>query len=252
MADTTFAQAVVQTARGSRLLKPAPAFAARQLSGGAHAYELRGSGATVHIRHRARDVAILAEVFSAGTYEPPAPVNDLLAGSITVTDLGGNVGLFGVFARQRWTVGRMLTLEPDPDNLRLLQATARNTTRWEVLAAAASVSVGEMQFAAGMESESRQARNGEASITVPTVDVFEIPPCDLLKIDIEGGEWPILTDPRLPSLRARVIVMEWHETGCPETDPPVFAERLLVAAGYGNVEHRPGRFTSNGMLWAWR
>jgi FkbM family methyltransferase len=185
MADTVVAQTLVQTARGARVLTPAYRFAAGQLTskGAAAGYRLRASGAAVHLRHRARDVAILSEVFPAGTYEPPGPADALLEGPIAVIDLGGNVGLFGVFARERWDVERMATLEPDPANLQLLQATARGIAGWQVVGAAASTEAGEMRFVDGMESESRAARPGETGIVVPAVDVFELPGCDLLKID---------------------------------------------------------------------
>ena len=80
----------------------------------------------------------------------------------------------------------------------------------EVVDAAVSNRVGQMRFVTGRFSESRAARDDESAIAVPTVDLFDQPPVDLLKMDIEGGEWPILEDARLPGLAARAIVMEWH------------------------------------------
>lgn len=247
LADKGAAQFVVQTARAASVLDRAPRVIAGQITGREQRHALRHGG-TVTVRHRTRDIAILNEIFAAGTYAPPNGLS--LAGPITVTDLGGNIGLFGAYARQQWNVARMVSVEPDPDNLRLLRATA--TGNWEVIPAAASTAEGTMRFRAGRLSESREAQAGEEFVTVQRIDVFDLPACDLMKIDIEGGEWPILTDSRLGGLPARAVVMEWHALGCPDGDPSRFAERLLDAAGFGNVAHRPGRWASNGTLWAWR
>ena len=90
------------------------------------------------------------------------------------------------------------------------------------------------------------------TITVRTVDFFdEDHDVDLLKMDIEGGEWSILTDPRSSSLKADVLVLEWHALGCPESDAHTAATRFVQAAGYDHLEDVEVG-TYNGVLWAWR
>jgi len=74
---------------------------------------------------------------------------------------------------------------------------------------------------------------------------------DVMKMDIEGGEWAVLTDARLSDLGADALVLEWHARGCPEGDAHAATIRLLNAAGYSRlqeVESGP----DNGLLWAWR
>ena len=220
--------------------------------GTAGRYRLRRNGAHVHVRHRTRDLDILAEIFTSESYEPPARVAPLLAGPLRVGDLGGNVGLFGVWALERWAVAELRSYEPDPANARLLAATAQPFRQWAVVEAAVGNTECTMRFAPGMLSESRAAQDGEGAITVPVIDLFAEPSADLLKMDIEGGEWPILSDPRLARLGAQVIVMEWHALGCPDPDPAQHASRLLARAGYVHQHHGPARFASNGTLWAWR
>jgi FkbM family methyltransferase len=204
----------------------------------------------VHVRHRTRDIAILAEIFTAGTYQPPAALD--LNGPLRIMDLGGNVGLFGLYALQRWNVASLRSYEPDPANAQLLKATARHHDQWDVIESAVSNATGEMRFAVGRYSESRAATDDEEAITVPVVDLFDEPAADLWKIDIEGGEWPILTDPRLPELQARTVVLEWHARQSPEPDAPGHASRLLADAGFVHQYHEPRRFDSNGLLWTWR
>ena len=70
-------------------------------------------------------------------------------------------------------------------------------------------------------------------------------------MDIEGGEWPILNDPRLAELRARAIVLEWHAVGCPEPDARAAALARLATAGYVGL-HESEDFGYRGLVWAWR
>jgi len=250
-ADTPIAQRMIQTGRALRLLEPAGSVLTGR-KGTVGQYRLRDGGAELHLRRRSRDLDILAEIFTAGSYEPPTEVAPLLDGPLRVADLGGNVGLFGAWALQRWEVESLRSYEPDPANAELLSATARPFPSWEVMKVAVGNAAGSLRFAAGMLSESRAAAEGEDWVEVPVVDFFAEPDADLVKIDIEGAEWPLLSDPRMAALSARVIVMEWHALGCSEPDPPDAATRLLARAGYHGQYLIPGRFASCGTLWAWR
>lgn len=245
-------QHAIQTGRAVRLVERPVGFAVSQATRRHRRYQLR-NGLAVMVRHRTRDVPILVEIFSRGTYEPPPGVD--LAGPLRVLDCGGNVGLFGAYALGRWDVGQLVSFEPDPMNYQLLEVVARRArwtrdARWMTERAAVGNHEGTMRFLAGHHSESREARAGEPSITVRLVDVFDRAPCDLLKIDIEGGEWPILTDPRLAGF-ARVIVLEWHAHECPEPDALGMAQRLLRDAGYVR-QRETHEHDGNGILWGWR
>lgn len=272
-------QHLVQTARGARVVREPLRFAIRQLIiPGTGEYRLRGSGERIFLRHEraltaaraaaapAADVHILNEIFG-GTggqyaYDPPPPLADAFAAGHPrkVMDLGGNIGLFGADALGRWPGTTIHSYEPDPANLRLLtRVVAVNGlgSRWAVTGAAVASHTGEMTFVADRFAESHLATDtdeptGAATVTVPTVDLFEEDhDVDLMKMDIEGGEWSILTDARLPTLKADVIVLEWHAAGCPEPDPREAAARLLRAAGYGRIEEVEVG-TYNGVMWAWR
>ena len=74
---------------------------------------------------------------------------------------------------------------------------------------------------------------------------------DLLKLDVEGAEWPILGDPRFVADPPRVVAMEYHAIGAPGPDPRAEAERLLRAAGLQTADIRRHAH-GDGMLWAWR
>ena len=71
----------------------------------------------------------------------------------------------------------------------------------------------------------------ESATTLPAADVFPyLEGADLVKIDIEGGEWPILSDPRFAELEARALVLEYHPHLCPGPDPRECADGLLARA----------------------
>jgi FkbM family methyltransferase len=254
--DAPLARQVIQTGRAARALRPAGRFVVNQRHRATvDQYRLRGTEAAVYLRRRTRDVDILAEIFTEGSYEPPPQVESLLRGPLSILDLGANVGLFGLYALQRWLGSALESFEPDPENYALLARTAAPHPRWRTNACAVSNDVEPIRFAIGQYAEGRAAVGQDDAITVPCADLFALTgsrPFDLVKMDIEGGEWPILTDARLARWPARVVVMEWHEHRCPHPSPRAYARDLLAGAGFVRQWHQPGRFASNGLLWAWR
>jgi FkbM family methyltransferase len=230
----------------------------RPLGGQVAVHTLRGSGRRVALRRGTPDIFTLYETHAAGSYVPPpaaAAALDALGRPPRIVDLGANIGLFALYALGRWPGAEVTSFEPDPDNLAILRrnAGASPDARWEVVPAGASTADGTMPFMTGHFAVSRAADAGDAgSTTVPTRDVMPLlAGCDLLKMDIEGGEWPILADPRLADLGAAVVVMEFHAWGAPGGDPAAAARAALEGAGYvvGPVrDEEPG----SGTIWAWR
>jgi len=74
---------------------------------------------------------------------------------------------------------------------------------------------------------------------------------DLAKVDIEGGEWAILGDPRLAAITPEAMVLEYHPYVCPTADPGRYATDCLTSAGY-EVEQTLEFAGDHGLLWAWR
>jgi hypothetical protein len=73
----------------------------------------------------------------------------------------------------------------------------------------------------------------EATITVPARDVFGyLEDVDILKIDIEGGEWALLDDPRFADVSPELLFLEYHPHLCPSADPRGRALRALRQGGY--------------------
>jgi FkbM family methyltransferase len=213
-------------------------------------YRLRESGVAVAIRHHTGDVMVLDEIFSQREYEPPSGIEFPKVES--AVDLGANIGLFGAWLLGRFPEAHVVAYEADPGSAAVHRRTIAANGRedqWRLVEAFAGTSAGTTGFAAGLHAVSHE---GEG-IEVPVVDVLpELADADLVKIDIEGAEWPILADPRFRELRADLVVLEYHAEGCPEPDPAGVAERALADAAF-DVYHagRKPAFGA-GILWGVR
>ena len=223
-------------------------------------YMLRDGGAAVLLRHHTDDTGVFAEIFRAEYYALPEGVSaDLrsLGSRATFVDLGANVGLFGAWVLTHFPTARVIAFEPDPASLRRLSEVINMNglaDAWTVVPACASNLKGMTAFAATGTSTSRMAETGsaDANTEVPVVDVFQyLDVVDVIKMDIEGGEWNILLDPRWPAVSARAVVMEYHPQGCPGLDAHELACQRLQAAGFV-VESVTHNAAGHGMLRAVR
>jgi hypothetical protein len=58
----------------------------------------------------------------------------------------------------------------------------------------------------------------------------------LIKVDIEGGEWELVRDPRFTRLRAPALVIEYHPLYWQDADARHELSQALDAAGYSMSE----------------
>jgi len=248
---------VISTGLRSTTVRARARFVARELAGrdGVFAYQLRGSGRQIFLRHGTADIVTLDEVLYRRDYELPGDVEGFLheLGRPPVAlDLGANIGLFGVFFLERFPQARIVAIEADERNvsvLRLCVGANGGERNWRIIPAAATTFDGTVRFVSGEYSLSRIGEEGQP------VDAVDVLPCladsDIAKIDIEGGEWAILADLRLAGTTTRAIVLEYHPYLCPEPDPRVAATHMLAEAGFEVVpvhhyEH------GHGVLWGVR
>jgi len=246
----------VALALRARCVRESLRFVARELlrSRALGRYRTRASGLPVVIRHSSADVVTLGEIFHLPDYEPPPQVAALLDGRpLRILDLGANVGLFGVFAAGRWPDAAVTAVEPDLANLAILRQCmqlAGRGEKWQLVAAAAADHDGSVPFESGGESLSRIAPGAAGSVAA--IDVLaRLPGVDLLKMDIEGGEWAILDDPRFVAAPPPVTVLEYHPHLCPHADPRAAVEAVFARAGQ-RTQTIFARADGHGMLWAWR
>lgn len=221
-------------------------------------FYLKVSGRRIYIRSGTADVFTLYETHSKKIYEPPIDVKRTLARIDTplrILDLGGNIGLFALEAIRMWPDSSVVSFEPDPENFSLLNKNyeANPGVKWQIINAAAAVKDGRMPFVTGYFAASRMPSGGDEKATqVAMVDIFPyLETCDLLKIDIEGGEWAILQDNRLNTLKATAVVLEYHPWGCPFKNPEKAAREAFERIGFrvGPAEELE---EEAGTFWAWR
>lgn len=154
----------------------------------------------------------------------------------TVIDLGGNVGRFARLAAERvGPTGRVITVEPHPENLAVLRNTCRGLENVVVVEGAVVDSEGSDRLKINPDNYGghRMLRGNEAidqgsepeTITVDTYtldglcDEYGIEQLGFLKIDIEGGEVGALRGgSRTLQSTDRVMVEAYHGNPDPENE----------------------------------
>jgi FkbM family methyltransferase len=244
-------------------------------------YQLRGSRLLAQVRHPLLDMWGVEEMFRFRVYDPPPPVTRAMASlgrPPRIVDLGAHVGFFGLFMLRLFPDAGITSFEPDPRNVRILRRCIEANAlqdRWQVVEACAATSDGTAEFSSSFHLSRRAPDSdhaldhlhrriggafpfleGSALLTaerqqVRCVDVFPfLPDADLVKMDIEGSEWEILSDSRLDELTASAVVLEYHSTDGAGADAEEFVRRALGRAGYETGG--PLRADGTGVIWAWK
>jgi FkbM family methyltransferase len=247
----------VAAALRARAVRPSLPFLLGELRGrGERDYAIRAGGVPVHIVHGSSDAATMDQAFFSRAYEPSAPAAaalDALGRPPRILDLGANIGMFSVWASRRWPGAHLTAVEPLPRNVAQLRRNlelALPPGTHDVVVAAATTSDGELTFGGGDFTQGHILDDGSEGIRVAARDTFALADgVDLLKLDIEGAEWPILADPRFAELRAPVVMLEHHNEGAPAgRTPEESAEQALRDAGY-EVVRTVVEFPGAGVVW---
>ncbi len=169
----------------------------------------------------------LSRHFVSETYEPEVwrVIMSRIQIGDTVAEVGASIGIYTLaLAARAGANGSVVAFEPDPESAAELEANIA-VNRWQnrvtVIRAAAGDGCGQVRFAAarGMESHIAVDRGeiSARSISVPLVtldSVFPTSPVNLLKIDVEGFEEPVLRGAQRlladPARRPRAIIVEVH------------------------------------------
>jgi FkbM family methyltransferase len=184
------------------------------------------------------DLLVLEQVFLDGEYrvEPIAP------DSIEyIVDLGSNIGVTAMFWAQRYPKARMVLVEPDPDNFKLLERnTAAFKDRCQLFNVAVSNRRGVTSFFHSEREYGHSLVKGDDSVsetvvrTLTVSDLIEeagFPRVDLLKMDIEGGETIVMPTIASWKYAPRYLIAELH----PPYDFDTFTEHCR-AVGLRAVE----------------
>lgn len=198
----------------------------------------------------ATDAWTATEVFLLESYASPKPIRNVNR----IVDMGANVGYSVLYFARCYPGARIEAFEPHPAHIIQLKANLSANSLFDAVTV--------HPYAAGCSEQRLFLTDNEAEsklITEPAGRVLEVQvvdwfafasgqKIDLLKMDIEGGEYPILFDPRFEHLKIPYIVLEWHTT----TEKPHADHEItdrLVSLGY-HVYHRQIPNCRFGLLWA--
>lgn len=179
-------------------------------------------GLTITMRQNYGDAMTIAEIFLDDCYvrDLPRPHNFPV-----VIDLGGFIGDFSLYAVKRLNARRVIVCEPSPRNWELLlKNIASNGYGDRIQAVNKAVTDGRdvmMDIDAPDESQCMVSAYFQSERPLSSVrgislgqlfKDYEIESVDLLKMDVEGGEYAILQSTPVEVLkRVRNIVFEYHD-----------------------------------------
>lgn len=231
-------------------------------------------GAALQVRLR-QHLGLVAR--GAKSYESPyvRALRSIIREGETVFDVGANIGFYTVlFSRWVGPKGRVFAYEPDPDNLSLLHRNlalndCRNATVREVAMGSAQgdsvfsrdpstgatghlgkgVTYGETLFGAGREFL--------MSVKTETLDAEALASArpDVVKLDIEGGEYEVLRGGSRVLKEERPLVISelsaWADDGAYGKTRAELAVELLQDTGYLILDLDTGREVRAGGARAW-
>lgn len=195
------------------------------------------------------DYGVAWDIYLRGCYECPEALQDVRR----VVDLGANVGYSCLFWCRQYPECHVKAFEPHPLHLKAIQRQLSENDllgRVEVL----PVAVGTRNQRMYLEDagSSSTVTDRQSLYQVQVADLFQIltGAIDILKIDIEGGEYELLDDPRFHELNVRVLVVEWHKTP-DRSDGRMWCIERLHNLGYRTqigLETLPAA----GLIWGFR
>lgn len=147
-----------------------------------------------------------------------------------IVDAGANVGLASIYLANRFSQARIFAIEPELSNFRLLERNVRQYDNVTPIRAALwstnttidliDPGMGHWGFQVIDAGQASAAERIDKVVGI-TVDEFmnnhKIDHIDVLKIDIEGAEKEVFTDPSKWIDRVSVLIVELHErykVGC--------------------------------------
>ena len=147
-------------------------------------------------------------------------LNDFATDAVApvIVDCGANIGYTTLHYKRRFQAARIISFEPDPQFLPLLQVNLQRNgaSDVQIVPAAAWIRDGEASWIMEGRDGSRLAAGDSSAHTavVRTVDLraFLADPVDLLKLDIEGAEFDVV--PHLAPVLHQVqnVIIECHIT----------------------------------------
>lgn len=164
------------------------------------------------------DQSVFEEIFKDRLYRAAEPI---LKQAKTIIDVGAHIGFFAIYARALNPAAKIFCLEPEPENFVLLEKNLQqNKIKAKIFQTALSADEKDETdlYISENSHNHTTVQSNLKSIKVKAVTVSnffaknKIIGADVVKLDIEGGEFPILSswDENVYK-KIKSIVMEYHE-----------------------------------------
>ncbi len=176
------------------------------------------NGLKIKLRTNSTDLQAFANVWVLEEYG----IDDFkIIESDVIIDIGGHIGLFALFASSKSKKGKIISVEPYPNNFNLLKENMNNNNFRNIILINKAVSKTDKNLELFVDSTDDAAHSiykiGEEVIQIKGITLKQImlenqiTKCDMLKIDCEGAEFEIiksLSDVEL--LKMDKICLEYH------------------------------------------
>ncbi len=197
-------------------------------------YVVAYNGLSVHCHDLLSFYMAAKDIFLQRIYDFTAT-----APSPTVIDGGGHIGLFTLFAKQKYPDAHITVFEPDHLSLQLLKKNiAVNKLRNVSLVEAGLYKQdGELSFCCdASDGSSIYAGKNNESIRTVKLSEYITQDVDFLKLNIEGAEWDVISEVSEKLHLIKEMVVEYH--GFPETGQNLHRIlNLLDRAGFRYMIH---------------
>lgn len=202
------------------------------------------------------DRSVAAEIFKFREYRAAEPA---IKSAKTILDVGAHVGLFTLYCLAINPTVKIIAMEPEPKNFARLTGTLALNTITSVRATPLALAAKNGHARLLLASDSHNHRLGHKDDLGEGIDVKtaslsglqkqeKIGQIDLVKMDIEGGEYDVLESWSPADFASvRHIILEYHEG---KKDGRKILEKLLRENGFG-VQTFPNKFCRRlGFIWA--
>jgi FkbM family methyltransferase len=183
-----------------------------------------GIRSRVFLRPNTTDTSAYRQNLIAHEYEFDLPVEPR-----TILDVGANIGMASIYFANRYPSAKIIAIEPEPTNFRMLEKNIAAYPGISAVRAALWPSGGEVSVVApsGMNGSyghwgfTVSDGTGVRAVTVPAIlQEFEIATIDILKVDIEGAELELFSANCEWLKHVRYVMIETHDRfrpGCAQT-----------------------------------
>lgn len=193
------------------------------------------------------DKSVIREIFFWREYRA---AEELIAKAKTIVDVGAHLGVFSAYVSLLNPLAKVYALEPEPDNFSKLKETIKmnNFPGIKILAQALARDDGprELFLAPDSINHSLLFSDSAKTIKISAISLSSLikktGEIDVLKMDIEGGEYELLDGWRVVDLaKVKSIVLEYHQI--PDRRHRELEEKLRTL-GF-SVQIFPSRFDKN-------